>query len=338
MTQTLDFLQAQGFKRVFLQLPAGRPGLPGEVSFDSEALATLLRAFHSRDIQVEALDGDPRYAQQTFHAGVLATLQRVLKHNQQSEPAARFDGLQVDIEPYLLPGFFSWQRQALLSDYLQLLSQLYQRSQAAGLRFGVAVPHWLDQPDEFSGQPNWFAFAGENKPLHELIQDRSDYLALMDYRTQIWGQGGILAAAFQELDYANRHHKQVVIGLETMPLPDEQLFLLQGQPQRQRPSQHSLVIFNDGQHWQQAYLAPDQVWEAPDQAWFWPLKAYAQTAGSDLSFAGQSLAELNKTLETVSDELGLYQAFGGIALHHSGSYADLVKDELPSQQALSNPE
>ena len=109
-----------------------------------------------------------------------------------------------------------------------------------------------------------------------------------------------------------------------MPLPDEQLFLIEGQPRHQRPTQHSLVIFKQDQEWRQAYLAPLQVWSAPEGAWFWQLKPYAQTAGSDLSFAGASLAQVQRTLATVSRELGTFKAFGGIALHHSGSYADLV--------------
>ncbi len=323
--QTLAFLKQQAIERVFLQLPAQAVGLPGEVVFDSVALAGLIRAFHAQGMQVEALEGDPRYAQQPFHAGVLATLERVLKHNQIWEPAARFDGLQYDIEPYLLPGFFGWRREPLLNDYLSLLSQIYRRTQATGLRFGVAIPHWFDQPDEFSGKLNWLDFAGHSKPLHELIQDRSDYLALMDYRTQIWGQAGILAAAFQELDYASRAGKQVLVGLETMDLPDEQLFLLRGKPQRQRPKQNSLVIFRQGEIWQQTFLSADQIWTAPEQVWFWPLQPYAQTAGSDLSFVSSSLPHLQETLAIVNQELSVFKGFTGIALHHTTSYADLVK-------------
>lgn len=326
LSQEMAFLQARGIQTLYLQLPAAqRTQNPGEVVWDEVALAHLLQTLHQQGFRVQALDGDPRYALAASHQGVLKTVQRLLEFNRKHPPEMRFDGLQYDIEPYLLPGFFGPQREALYQSFLSLSSAVYQATQEAGLPLGWAIPAWLDQPDSFTGQRLSVSFQSQNRVLSEHLQLHSDYIALMNYRTQIWGAGGLLDQGRDELLFARQHNKRVVMGLETMPLPDEKLYLLRGQPSREAPlGTAALKICGQADAWQAQYLAEDQPRPASEAAcWYWPLKHYADVLGKQLSYANWGPAHFEKQLQILQEEWAEDPAFGGLAVHHLGSYTQL---------------
>ena len=52
------------------------------------------------------------------------------------------------------------------------------------------------------------------RPVSEHAIDTYDYVALMDYRDRAEGRDSILSHAAEEIAYANRVGKKVVIGLE----------------------------------------------------------------------------------------------------------------------------
>lgn len=326
----LRFLQERGITDVYLQLPAAF------VRGDSvPSLARLMHILHAAGLRVHALDGDPHYALPEHHAEVLTTVQRVLDYNHTAPESARFDGLQYDIEPYLLPAFYGPQADALKAAFVSLVSDIYRRTHAAGLEFGLALPAWLDQPDEFTGQKS---------SLLQDLQRQSDYLAIMDYRTQIWGAAGILAGVETELAQARKWHKKLILGLETMPLPDETLYLLRGPAQSTRPdlAQPALLVWpqtpapqaiaQGHRHWQMRYLAagekltPELETELATEAhFFWPLHAYAEIPASSLSFAGTRPAQLEKLCTQLNHELAANPAFAGLALHHDRSLMRLYQ-------------
>jgi hypothetical protein len=52
---------------------------------------------------VHALDGDPEFTRAAQHGTVLSIVNAVVAYNASVAPAARFDGVQLDIEPQALP-------------------------------------------------------------------------------------------------------------------------------------------------------------------------------------------------------------------------------------------
>src|SRR5262249_12510570 len=220
--------------RVFLQLPEGRaPGkVAGELTLESDKLRPLLSRLNGAGVSVAALDGFKNYALPDWHDGVLRTVENVIRYNQESAPQERFSGIHYDIEPYLLKGFTGPRRQSFLQGYLDLLEKISSKTKAAGTVFGVDIPFWYDEVDEFTRKPIPIPFRGVTKPVSEHVINLVDEVTIMDYRTAAYGADGVIAMAQDELAYASKQGKSVFIGLETTELPDEELVTFGGAPSK----------------------------------------------------------------------------------------------------------
>lgn len=209
----LQFLQAKGIRTLYLYADAyeGRDLLVQQ----PQRYARLIERMHARGFEVYALLGSwylhtERYMLPEYRDTALAMLQRVLDYNAQAAPAARFDGINLDIEPHLLDEW-STQRTELLTRFVDLSHAFMalKRRSGLGLRIGAAIPFWFD------GLPvHW---GGQSKPASEHLQDIYDYVTLMDYRDHAEGPDSILSHAREELAYARRIGKTVQIGIETSP-------------------------------------------------------------------------------------------------------------------------
>lgn len=314
-------LRRQQITQVYLQWPRVSAALP--------VLARLIHAFQSQGLRVHALAGDPRWALRPYHQEALAVFDAVVAY-QRAYPQAPVVGLHYDIEPYLLPGFFGRRQSQFLQDHVHLAQQLYARAQAERLLLSYALPHWFDAPDEFTGQRLNVHWQGQTQPFHGWLQHFSDAIALMDYKTVVTGPQGIVASAEAELAFARAHGKKVWIALETMALPDEQLFTFSGPPQIRRPQGTVLAVFVQKQTWHFAVLSAAQALpEGAAQALYWPLKDYAQVDATQLSFAQKGAEALTQVLQATENTLGQDPAFGGMAVHHSESFLALMSQKSP---------
>lgn len=162
--------------------------------------------------QPPALGALPQYQ----HLAI-AEFDKVLTYNLAVGPDASFDGINVDVEPYLL---LQWKEPGtqLPQQYLDLLTILMGRRDASGqaVLVGPAIPRWFDS-STCCQQITW---RGTTKALSDHVQDITDYISIMDYRDTADGSAGIIAQAQHELAYANSIGKplSVVIGVETKDL------------------------------------------------------------------------------------------------------------------------
>jgi hypothetical protein len=142
----------------------------------------------------------------------------VLDFNKNTPDASsRFDGVNIDLEPYLLDDWSS----ALplrVRQYLDLSAEFMRMKAAAGssLLVGPAMPFWYNGIEDVE-------WNGQRRRLNEHIQDMYDYVALMDYRNVAEGPDGIVSLAQDELDYADRIDKKVMIGVETLETEPEKV-------------------------------------------------------------------------------------------------------------------
>jgi hypothetical protein len=182
-------LAGEGFDTVFLQVDA-------QLESDEPLLAALTAA----GLRVIALDGDPDAAE---HPQALERdIERIRRYN--ATHAARIAGFQVDVEPYLLPGF-RLDAEAGFGRYLALLRSL--RTQLGpGLEFSAAVPFW---------------YAGERVAGHNLAAEviaATDSVAVMSYRTT---RAQVEEFSRPLLCLAARHGRRAWVGLELAPLRSE---------------------------------------------------------------------------------------------------------------------
>jgi len=152
-----------------------------------------------------------------YHRRAVREMEKILNYNLASAPEERFDGVNVDIEPYIHPDFTPG-KPALQVQWLEILEKMIQRRDAAGsgLVFGPAVPRWLDT----SACCQDITWKGRTRPLSEHIQDMVDYISIMDYRDTADGSVGIIEQARNEIEYAEAIGKpnSVVIGVETLDI------------------------------------------------------------------------------------------------------------------------
>ena len=181
---------------------------------EPEKYRALVEQLNARGMKPYALLGSrplntPAYILEENRATAEAMFQAVLDYNDSSEPAERFTGLNVDIEPYLLPDWDANRHQRAVQ-YLRLSQRFMEMTGASGqaLEVGPAIPFWFDSVGEIT-------LDGVTKPLSQHTQDIYDYVALMDYRDFARGPDGIIDHGADEIGYAGGIGKSVVIGVET---------------------------------------------------------------------------------------------------------------------------
>ena len=179
---------------------------------------------HKKGYRVQALIAGgttPPYfgAYSRYETQAVSEFKRILNYNLSSKPKERFDGVNIDTEPYSLPDFKSG-KPSVQVQYLDMLKILMERKQASGLtlQVGAAIPRWYDSSIDASEIP----WNGTMKWLSQHIQDTVDYISIMDYRDQAEGGAGIIQQALGEMEYANTIGKphSVLLGVETKDIAD----------------------------------------------------------------------------------------------------------------------
>ncbi|MEX1670926.1 hypothetical protein AB4876_18605 [Zhongshania guokunii] len=171
-------------------------------------LSEFIRTFNSRGIAVELMFGKPEWVLRENHHEVLNLIDQAIEYSRRN-PDARPTAIHLDIEAHLVS---QWpeQRDWVANQLLDLMAEARSRTAVVGLRLVADMPVWWDS----------FTVSryGNSRPLHQLIIDASDRVALMDYRDT---EQRIINDANDELRYASSQNKQVVLGVETMCIPPE---------------------------------------------------------------------------------------------------------------------
>ncbi len=212
--EALAFLQRKRIDVVYLYADAfqGRNLLVQQPA----RYRAFIRTAHARGIRVYALLGSwylhtERYVLPRHQRKAVAMLQQVLDYNATAAPDERFDGVNYDIEPHLLDEWEDATRPRLLRGFLDMTAAMMEARRRSGqaLPIGPAMPFWWDGIA--------LEWRGVRKPVSEHVADLTDYVALMDYRNRAEGRDSILSHAEDEMAYADRIGKRVVVGLEFNP-------------------------------------------------------------------------------------------------------------------------
>jgi len=178
----------------------------------SEVYRQLIRRMHGAGLRVFALLGSADLHSEVYvlpeqRDQALTMFQRVLDYNASSAFEERFDGVNLDIEPYILD---EWDRNklGLLGQYLDLGQALMDLRRASGqsIQVGPAIPFWFARI-----QVQWH---GVSASVTEHALALYDYAVLMDYRNHAEGTDGIINHAIDTMEIAGRLGKQIVIGVE----------------------------------------------------------------------------------------------------------------------------
>lgn len=211
--EAVEFLRSKGIDTIYLYTDTFRDR--SLIQSEPERYRQLIRRLHRDGLRAYALLGSAylhteEYVLPGRQREALAMLQRVLAYNASAGPDERFDGVNLDIEPHLLP---QWRDDKLtvMRQYLDLGEALMalKRKSGQALAIGPAIPFWLD-----GIRLEWH---GRNRLASEHVIQIYDYVAVMDYRNRAEGADGIISLAMDEMKYAAHRDRKVVIGVEVTP-------------------------------------------------------------------------------------------------------------------------
>jgi hypothetical protein len=259
----------------------------------------LLAAAHARGIRIEALDGDPTWALKAYHQSPLGVVEAVLDFNRAAGPRQQFDGIHLDIEPYLLmPWRFRLAREQLLREYLDLLVLCQTRTyELPGMQFGVDIPFWWGTIDDRTGRPiGDVLFQGTRKAASDHLLDRLDNVGIMNYRNVADGGDGLIAHGKDLLAYADRAKRaRVWMGVETSRSAPTPVWFAVGLPSAEadrrlqepgleigrdsRLDGFSVRLFDDGLNTHVGLAVPDSEAGQPSRVFVAALVKLAQRFG-----------------------------------------------------------
>lgn len=176
-------------------------------------LYNFLADAHDNELTIEYLDGDPTWATYNQDVG-FDRIKRVLEFNAAaSSEDKKFDGIQFDVEPYLLkadrgyqPPYWDKDRDsvwALYVAYMDSCQRMIDRADSS-LYFGIAIPRWYEN------------HVGNSELFR--LQSVVDYVAIMDYNEN---PSVIIRDAENEISNASTLNKKVWIGVETKDVEPE---------------------------------------------------------------------------------------------------------------------
>ena len=211
--ETFTFLAKRNITTVYLYADEYRDR--NTIRDEPEKYRRLIAAFHGRGCKVYALLGSSYLKTQEYilperRAAAVRMFENVLRYDAGSAVDERFDGVNIDIEPYLLDDWGE-NRTLRATQYLDLAAEFMRLKRKFGdtLAVGPAMPFWFDGIDDI-------AWRGKRQRLSDHVQDVYDYVAIMDYRNFARGSDGIISHATDELEYADRTGKTVIVGVETL--------------------------------------------------------------------------------------------------------------------------
>jgi hypothetical protein len=162
---------------------------------DLARLQDLKQRADASRIRLTALGGDPAWT--TDHAAALAWQKAVVK-------TGIFDGIHLDVEPYLTDGWTK-NTQATEASYLTLLDKLRAGST---LSVDADVPFWFGQ------------YKVGQKNLADEVLTRVKAVTVMSYRDTGTGINSMLSVSQDWLSRGAAAGKRVRLGAETSALPD----------------------------------------------------------------------------------------------------------------------
>ncbi len=274
----------QQLQELYLTIPVADDG-----SLPTTELQALLAEASARGIQVWPVIGDRRDVLPTAWPALRKRISAYARFNAENAGRPALAGVQLDIEPYLLPGFnlnpAYWRDR-----YLQTID--FARGVVGPLlRIDLAIPVWWGSQPDFGSE-----FLARLVPYHVS-------LTIMNYRTN---SQQLLAGAQPFLNWGDSFGREVSIGLEAGSLQDEMQRLY-------RPANAT------GELWEfavgnQAVLAlfAQPVSGLPGQAF--GLTEERLFSASNLTFQG-NLQRLQTMAGFLTANLSRWTSFRGVSLH-----------------------
>ncbi|MFJ7951237.1 amidase [Lysinibacillus sp. NPDC096418] len=192
---TLKFLESKQINKVYLQV-------------DSDVSTSVYQKFiekaTAKGIHIYALAGESYWITENGMEYQSQFLKWVERYQQEATDAQRFLGIHLDIEPYDT-NIWSTKQTLAIQTYQQLIVQANKKAQVLKLPLELDIPFWYDEIKYNTKYGKGI--------LSEWLIKNSDGVTIMAYRDT---SKEIIKIVKNEIEYAKRMSKPVVIGVETL--------------------------------------------------------------------------------------------------------------------------
>lgn len=196
----LDAQKELGLSRIYITIPSENGAV-----INSEELKKFIKKLHKKKSQVWAVIGDPQAILESRRENLLSMAAAYNQYNEDANDAERLDGLQLDIEPYLIPGY-KYAIPEMMQKYADVVNVIHRA--APVLPLDIVLPFWLnlESPDILDAL--------------EQVSEGISSMTVMDYRTDIVQ---IRQFASKFFTWADLHQKTVNIALESLAMKKEEM-------------------------------------------------------------------------------------------------------------------
>ncbi|WP_156911751.1 hypothetical protein [Salibacterium aidingense] len=196
--EAVSFLNNQGVNLVYLHIDLK--------NFNSDTFQSFIKRASDKNIEVYALGGDPNWALTKNQESLDTFVSTVKDYNRKAEVEEKFQGIHVDIEPYLLPEWKS-DRENVVTQWINNLEHLKnQVKPGSELTISGDVPFWINQ----------VKIPGKNKYVGDWMISTLDSITVMAYRDHTDGENGIKGIVSPLVEQAANRSKSVVIAVNVI--------------------------------------------------------------------------------------------------------------------------
>lgn len=172
----------------------------------------FIREANAMGVEVHAVAGHPAWALKSNEKRMMNIVKWVKNYNLEAAEDERIRGIQLDIEPYLLP-FWETDRERIIREWQANVQAFTSEvKKQPELVASVALAFWLDD----------IPVPGEQSvSVSQWMIEQFDTVCIMAYRDTLSGKNGILALVEDELKEADKLGTRVMIAVNMKKLGDD---------------------------------------------------------------------------------------------------------------------
>ncbi|MCY9518031.1 hypothetical protein [Paenibacillus apiarius] len=194
--EIISFAREQGINLLYVRLDL-------EQSYD--AYRSFVKKAHEAGIEMHAMGGHPIWALSENEPRMLRLVNYVKQYNRSVEPDERFNGIHLDVEPYVLPDWQS-RKDDVLKQWTANMDKFVQETKRnSDLLTSIDLAVWLDRTS-VPERPDL--------SISEYMIGLMDHVSLMAFRNTAEGSNGIAAVVKEEMKMSDLLGKQLVITVE----------------------------------------------------------------------------------------------------------------------------
>lgn len=186
----LDFAQENGVTEIYYY-----------VSDFNEKIANFIKEANLKNIKVYWLTGKYQWIEN--YGSLKEEIAKYLDFQKNNNNL--FAGIHFDIEPHQHPEF-NTRKEEIIFNFIDLTFKIKNDYKDVFVEYDL--PCWLDDVIEYNG---------ESKPAFEYVFDNANRITLMSYRDSA---EKICNFAKDEIDYATKNNKKLILGVETQDVND----------------------------------------------------------------------------------------------------------------------